>query len=74
MVIMNLFFYSCSIELGSSGSQILNLSNNKMIGWHKEGNKDKTLNIGGCLSLPIQDFINLIKNYKEKYFSFEFNI
>lgn len=51
------FMHFCSTEYGSSGSPILGLSNNKIIGIHKErGNKE--YNVGGFLSDSIKEFIN----------------
>ena len=44
------FTHYCSTEYGSSGSPILNLSNNKIIGIHKEREKNKEFNIGSFLS------------------------
>ena len=46
----------CCTDSGSSGSPILNLSNNKIIGVHKEGKLK--LNKGTFLKFPINDFIN----------------
>ena len=51
----------CCTEDGSSGSPILNISNNKIIGLHKEGSiglKDKK-NKGTFIKFPINDFINM---------------
>ena len=49
----------CSTDNGSSGSPILNLKNNKVIGIHK-GSPDytKNYNHGTLLSYPLNDFIN----------------
>ena len=55
--------HTCSTEHGSSGSPILNLSNNKVIGIHKEGAKNFNFNIGTCLQFPLNDFLE--KNKKE---------
>ena len=48
----------CSTEHGSSGSPILNLSNNKVIGIHKKGSKIFNFNLGTCLKFPLNDFYN----------------
>ena len=56
----NIIHYCCT-ENGSSGSPILNLLNNKLIGIHKESFKTKNLNRGTLLSYPI-------KEYLKKYF------
>ena len=55
--------HTCSTEHGSSGSPILNLSNNKVIGIHKKGAKNFNFNIGTCLQFPLNDFFE--KNKKE---------
>ena len=51
------FMHYCSTEKGSSGSPILSLSSNKIIGIHK-GSGNKEYNIGGFLSDSIQEFIS----------------
>ena len=60
----------CSTEQGSSGSPILNLSNNKVIGIHKQGAKRFNYNMGTCLKFPLNDFMgkeNLeFKNIKQE--------
>ena len=48
----------CSTEHGSSGSPILNLSTNKVIGIHKQGSKKFNFNLGTCLKFPLNDFYN----------------
>ena len=50
----------CSTESGSSGSPILNISNNKVIGIHKEGYKKDNYNIGTYLKYPINEYLNNI--------------
>ena len=56
--------YNCSTDKGSSGSPILNLQNNKVIGIH---NKNLiSYNIGTLLKLPIKDFINKYFMEEEK--------
>ena len=47
----------CSTEHGSSGSPIINLSNHKVIGIHKQGSKNFNFNIGTCLKFPLKDFL-----------------
>ena len=63
------FMHFCSTETGSSGSPILNLLNNKVIGVHKEAGK-KEYNIGLFAHEAIKDFINQYndanKNKKKK--------
>ena len=46
----------------SSGSPILNIKNNKIIGIHKEGSSNKQYNIGLFINEPIKEFIELYKN------------
>ena len=50
----------CSTEPGSSGSPILNISNNKVIGIHKEGSNKYNYNIGTYLKYPINEYLNNI--------------
>ena len=68
--------HKCSTDSGSSGSPILNLKNNKVIGIHK-GSPDytKEFNYGTLLKYPLNDFINKNKTkniiigeiYKNKF-------
>ena len=44
----------CSTEHGSSGSPILNLSNNKVIGIHKQGSKKFNFNVGTWFEIPFK--------------------
>jgi len=60
----------CETELGSSGSPIINLTNNKVIGIHK-GSADKNFNLGTFLKTPIEKFKEEIKNKKKKNVFFE---
>ena len=55
------FKHSCSTRLGSSGSPILNINNNKIIGIHKKG--AAKFNKGTFISEPIKEFI---KKYEKK--------
>ena len=48
--------HTCSTENGSSGSPILNLENNKVIGIHKEGSVIYNFNLGTFLKNPLDDF------------------
>ena len=55
--------HTCSTEKGSSGSPILNLENNKVIGIHKEaGLSTFNFNKGTLLKFPINDFNEEQKN------------
>ena len=60
----NFFIHFCCSKSGSSGSPILNLTNNKVIGIHIGSNEVFNYNIGTFLNNPIADFIN--KNYYNK--------
>ena len=57
------FNHSCSTKRGSSGSPILNISTNKILGIHKEGSEIFNFNRGTFLNKPIKEFI------KQNYFS-----
>jgi len=46
----------CSTDNGSSGSPILNLSNNKVIGIHKQASIRSNFNKGTCLKFPLNEF------------------
>ena len=62
----NDMIHLCSTEFGSSGSPILNLTNNKVIGIHKESSINFNFNRGTFLKNPINEYlnnINLIKGY-----------
>ncbi len=54
--------HNCSIDNNSSGSPILNLQSNKVIGIHNKNSIN--YNIGTLLKLPIKDFINQNLNKK----------
>ena len=58
--------HKCTTDFGSSGSPILNLDNNKVIGIHSTGSINFNFNMGTLLKLPIQDFINKIINQNAK--------
>ena len=64
-------FHKCSTESGSSGSPIINLLNNKIIGIHKEASLTFNINKGTYLKYPINEFINKYKKNMEKL---EFNL
>jgi len=51
----------CSTEKGSSGSPILNMESNKVIGIHKEGFINFNFNKGTFLKNPIEEFKNNVK-------------
>ena len=56
------FIHYCSTEFGSSGSPILNLSNNKIIGIHKQRSENKQYNIGSFLYYSLKEFIYKYNN------------
>ena len=67
----------CCTEKGSSGSPIMNLSSNKLIGIHKGANNNFNFNKGALLLYPIKEFISQIKenkkgsNNSEPFFNFK---
>jgi V8-like Glu-specific endopeptidase len=54
------FNHLCSTEEGSSGSPIINLINNKVIGIQKESDNKNNYNMGLFINYAIDDFINNI--------------
>ena len=60
------FNHLCSTKEGSSGSPILNIKNNKLIGIHKES-QSKNFNIGLFLSYPIKEYLKLYKNKLQEF-------
>ena len=64
------FIHYSATDFGSSGAPIFNLSNNKIIGVHKQRSNNKEYNIGFFLYDSIKEFINkylkkeTIKNIK----------
>ena len=49
--------YYCNTESGSSGSPVINIMNNEIIGINKEGLTKRKINKGTLLKYPIKDFI-----------------
>jgi len=66
------FNHLCCTEGGSSGSPIINLYNNKVIGIHKEAGNTNNDNIGFFLNYAIEDFLN--NNYIIKELNKGFNL
>jgi hypothetical protein len=59
--------YFCNTKSGASGSPILNINNNEIIGVHKEANSKFGVNRGTLLKDPINDFIETkLKNAKNE--------
>ena len=52
----------CCTEKGSSGSPIMDLSNNKLIGIHKGAHEIHNFNKGIFLIYPLKEFVSQIKN------------
>jgi len=52
------FFHECSTEKGCSGSPILDIKSQKLIGIHRGAKKDKTGNVGSFLKKAIQGFFD----------------
>ena len=63
------FLHKCCTKGGSTGSPILSINSNKVIGLHCEGNR--MFNIGKFLNYPIKEFIKL--NFDNEYLLKEFN-
>ena len=59
------FRHYCSTEYGSSGSPILNIYNNRVIGIHKQRDEKNNYNIGSFLYYSIKEFINKFKEKDE---------
>ena len=65
----------CNTDKGSSGSPILSLSNNKVIGVHKKAGKlNFQFNLGIYLREPIQEYLNNINIIPIKSKKYEINI
>jgi len=58
--------YYCNTDKGSSGSPIINLSTQKIIGIHKEGYKKYNYNSGTLLSYPINEYLKEIRKDNKK--------
>ena len=65
------FNHLCSTKQGSSGSPILNIKNNKLLGIHKKSSINGNYNKGTFLNIPIKEFIR--QNFKENIPDFIFN-
>ena len=57
------FIHYCCTQYGSSGSPILNIENNKVIGIHKQTHEKRNYNIGSFLFYSMKGFID--KYYDE---------
>jgi len=55
------FNHLCSTDSGSSGSPIINSSNNKVIGIHKMGKINENYNVGAYLNYAIENYKDLFK-------------
>ena len=51
------FIHKCYTKIGSSGSPILKIDNNRIIGIHKGGSDKNGYNTGTFLNYPIKEFI-----------------
>ena len=69
----NIIHY-CSTDHGSSGSPILKLSNQKIIGIHKEGVSKNNYNRGTFLKYPINEYLNKINKEINFHNCFNANI
>ena len=59
-------FHKCSTDYGSSGSPILNLDNNQVIGIHCGSDKNSSFNFGTSFKFLIQKFQNHFELQKKK--------
>ena len=66
--------YNCNTDSGSSGSPIINIVNNEIIGVHKEGIIRRRVNRGTLLKYPIKDFIKTILKNNEKVNEIEIKV
>jgi len=65
----NDIYHSCNTDYGASGSPILSLNNNKVIGIHFGNNKEKPHNIGTFIKYAISKFyknLNIQQNNYDK--------
>ena len=58
--------HQCSTLYGSSGSPIININNNKVIGIHKEGSSKFNYNKGTYLKYPINEYLSNINIINKK--------
>jgi V8-like Glu-specific endopeptidase len=49
-------YHKCSTDKGSSGSPILSLENNRLIGIHYGGSNNFNFNLGTLIAFPIMEF------------------
>ena len=61
----NNLYYFCNTEPGLSGSPILNLKSNKVIGIHQYSSRNENFNIGTFLREPIYGFIKSFNDIKK---------
>lgn len=62
----NAIIHKCSTKKGASGSPILSLYNNKVIGIHRGGLTEGDINKGILLNESLSEFIKLINNKNNK--------
>ena len=56
----------CSTNKGSSGSPIIQIFNNKIIGIHKKTTENNKYNLGTLLKYPINEYLKEVENSKKK--------
>jgi len=56
----------CSTDIGSSGSPIFNMLNNKIIGIHKGASNTKQFNKGTLLFFPLKEFLEFLSELQQK--------
>ena len=69
----NKIIHKCNTDSGSSGSPIMLLKNNKIIGVHYAGSKNNNFNFGNLLKVPILEYIE-INEKNRNYIISEINI
>ena len=71
----NKIFHKCNTDTGSSGSPIILLKNNKVIGVHYAGSKyNINFNFGTLLKQPLFEYINLYEDNNKNYIISELDI
>ena len=71
----NKIIHKCNTDSGSSGSPIILLNNNKVIGVHYGGSKhNHNFNFGTLLKIPLLDYINIYNKEELNYIIAEIEI
>ena len=71
----NKIIHKCNTDSGSSGSPIILLNNNKVIGVHYGGSKhNHNFNFGSLLKIPLLEYINIYNKEELNYIIAEIEI